>query len=846
MTCYVEISVSLPQARGTFDYHLPPELEERVTVGHLVTVPFGRQTIQGVVLRKIASPSVPETRAVLDLVDPAAVLTAPLIALAYDLAEQTLAPLSACIDLMVPPGLAQHADTLYTARQASLGSSHTQGELSEIQVKLLHTLSRRGELRGAQIDHAFPHLNWRPAMRGLVKRGLVSAQSVLPPPKVRPKFVRTVQLACSPEEAERAMPGLARQGTQALQRRQAMLRFLMHEAGPIDVTWVYAESQGNLQDLYALADPGLVILGETEVWRDPLQGSDYQLSYPPVLTKDQAVVWEALLQQFRAAAYKQAIQTVLLHGVTGSGKTEIYMRAVQETLQAGKQAIILVPEIALTPQTVRRFASRFPGKIGLFHSRLSMGERYDTWRRARNGNLSVVIGPRSALFTPFPDLGLIVVDECQDDSYYQSDVLPYYHASQAATTYARLTGAVCILGSATPDLTVTYGASQGHLRYLHLPARILAHRQAIRSQVDHARLSASQYRALEGEAETIELPAVHVVDMRQELRTGNRSIFSQQLQDALEKVLQQNQQAILFLNRRGTATYIFCRDCGHTLKCPRCDLPLTYHLEQAQTDLRCHYCGYQRKLPNTCPECGSRQIRHYGAGTERVEAELIKLFPQARPLRWDYETTRQKGSHEVILAHFAAQRADILIGTQMIAKGLDLPLVTLVGVILADVGLNLPDYRAAERTFQVLTQVAGRAGRSPLGGQVLLQTFQPEHYVIKAAAQHSYREFYQRELEYRKRLGYPPYSRLVRLEFHHPDPKQAELAANNLASKIRGWLASVTGHSAEIIGPVPCFFQRQAGQYRWQIVLRGPDPVSLLKDHPLDGWKIEVNPPNLL
>jgi primosomal protein N' (replication factor Y) len=846
MTSFVEISVSVPQAYGTFDYHLPPELEERVDVGHLVTVPFGRQTVQGVVLRKIEAPSVPETKPVLDLVDPAAVLTAPQIALAYHLAEQTLAPLSACINLMLPPGLAQHADTLYTARNLPPESSQTQEALNETQEKLLQLLKRRGELRSAQIDHVFPHLNWRPAVRGLVKRGLVSAQSVLPPPKVKPKFVRTVQLACSPDEAFQAMPRLARQGSLPLQRRQAILRFLLQETGPIDVTWVYAESRGNLQDLVALAELDLVVLGETEVWRDPLQQSDYQPSFPPALTRDQTDVWEALVQQFHTAATKKAIQPVLLHGVTGSGKTEIYLRAVQETLGAGKQTIILVPEIALTPQTVRRFASRFPGRVGLYHSRLSMGERYDTWRRARNGSLSVVIGPRSALFTPFPDLGLIVVDECHDDSYYQSDILPFYHACQAAMAYAHLTGALCILGSATPDITSTYQASQGQLRYLHLPARILAHRQAIRSQIDHAKLSVSQYHALEGEAETIELPEVQVVDMRQELQTGNRSIFSRSLQNALGEVLQQKQQAILFLNRRGTATYIFCRDCGHALECPRCNLPLTYHLDQTQDALRCHYCGYQRKLPNTCPECGSRQIRHYGAGTERVEAELIKMFPQARPLRWDFETTRQKGSHEVILAHFAAQRADILIGTQMIAKGLDLPLVTLVGVVLADVGLNLPDYRAAERTFQILTQVAGRAGRSPLGGKVLLQTFQPEHYVLRAAARHNYREFYQRELEYRKRLRYPPYSQLVRLEFKHTDPKQAELAAHNLANEIRGWLANVEDHSLDMIGPAPCFFQRLAGQYRWQIVLRGPDPASSLKDHALDGWKIEVNPPNLL
>lgn len=846
MPIYVEIVVNVPQAQGVFDYHLPPELEDRVTVGHLVLVPFGRQTVQGVVLCKIETPSVPETRAVLELVDPAAVLTPHQLTLAKYLSDQTLAPLAACIDLMLPPGLTQQTDTLYTARLAAGETTQAKPGLSILQQKILALLQKRGALSGAQIDHALPRIDWRPPMRGLIKRGVVSGHSILPQPGVKPKLVRTVQLACSPETAEHALPELGRTGTPALLRRQAMLRFLMREVGPVDATWVYADSGGNLQDLYALAERGLVILGESEVWRDPLQKSVFLPSQPPELTKDQQIVWEAIRPLLQAKAAAETIRPILLHGVTGSGKTEIYLRALQETLRAGKQAIILVPEIALTPQTVQRFAGRFPGQLGLFHSRLSIGERYDTWRRAGYGDLSAVIGPRSALFVPFPNLGLIIVDECHDDSYYQSENLPYYNAREAAIAYARLAGAVCILGSATPDLTTTYQASQGRLQYLHLPARILAHRDAIRLQVDQARLSSTQYQALEGQAETIELPPVQVVDMRLELQSGNRSIFSQQLQAALSQVLKNNQQAILFLNRRGTATYVFCRECGATLKCPRCDLPLTYHLDQSKDSLSCHHCGYQRKLPQTCPDCSSRSIRHYGTGTERVEAELLKLFPQARPIRWDYETTRQKGAHEVILGHFAAQRADILIGTQMIAKGLDLPLVTLVGVVLADVGLNLPDYRAGERTFQILTQVAGRAGRSPLGGKVILQTFQADHYVIQAAAQHSYREFYRRELEYRRQLGYPPFSKLIRLEYRHKDLKAAEQAAQNLASDLQRWLVEIQDKTTEIIGPAPCFFARPGGLYRWQIVLRGPEPTTLFANRALPEWKIEVSPTNLL
>jgi primosomal protein N' (replication factor Y) len=537
---------------------------------------------------------------------------------------------------------------------------------------------------------------------------------------------------------------------------------------------------------------------------------------------------------------------------------------MEAILQQGKSAIILVPEIALTPQTVRRFIARFPNQVGLVHSKLSAGERYDTWRRARSGLLSAVVGPRSALFTPFSNIGLIVVDECHDQSYYQSETPPAYHAREAAVIYARQLGAVCILGSATPDIVSTYRAAQGDWIPLSLPARILAHKDAIRRQMatldtlppsETARPKAV-FRTLEKDAETTELPPVHIVDMREELKAGNRSIFSLPLQRALKNILDHKQQAILFINRRGMATYIFCRDCGQALKCPRCDIPLTYHLNsagksnrrtsQGTSGLICHRCHYRRQLPKKCPSCGSSRIKQYGTGTERVEAQVKSLLPQATTVRWDWETTRKKGAHDVILEHFANHQADILIGTQMLAKGLDLPLVTLVGVVLADVGLNLPDYRATERTFQILTQVAGRAGRSPLGGQVILQTFQPDHYVIKTAAGHDYRGFYRQEINHRRELGYPPYARLVRLEFRGTDETSVEAQAVKMAGQMRHWIEKGNHQNTDLIGPVPCFFARTGGIFRWHIILRSPDPVSVLRNKPLGDCRVEVDPPSLL
>ncbi|MBN2550839.1 MAG: primosomal protein N' [Anaerolineales bacterium] len=843
MPTYLEVAVNVPQVSGVFHYHLPPDLEGQVRQGHLVVVPFGARTVQGVVLGFVEQPEVPQTKAVSGLVDPAAVLTPQQIELAQQLSHDYLAPLAACIGLMLPPGLDQQADVLYTLR--GLAS----GELTPTQKRLIALLEKRGPLRGSQIDHGFHRLEWRGAARTLVQRGVLESKPVLPAPRVRPKLVRTVRLACSPDMVETISPELGKPGSAAAQRRQAILQFLAREAKPVEAAWVYAESGGNLQDLRLLSGRGLVQLGEEEIWRDPLGQTIFQPAVPPTLTRDQQAAWDKIQQEIQRVALGQPSPPILLHGVTGSGKTELYLKAVQAMLDLGRQAIVLVPEISLTPQTVNRFGGRFPGQVGLIHSGLSAGERYDTWRRARLGEFNLVIGPRSALFTPLPRIGLIVVDECHDDSYYQSEAVPYYHAREAAVAYARLIGAVCLLGSATPDLLSAYRAQQNQWQYIQLPARILAHREAVQSQMLRLQSEGkspprSRFRPLEGQAETSDLPPVLIVDMRQELKDGNRSIFSRGLQSALQETLEHEQQAILFLNRRGSATYVFCRDCGYIMKCPHCELPLTFH--ESQMTLLCHYCGYQRKMPVQCPSCKGPRIRQYGTGTQRVESEIQALFPQAKILRWDSETTRKKGAHEIILGHFSAHRADILIGTQMLAKGLDLPLVTLVGVVLADVGLSLPDYRTNERAFQILTQVAGRAGRSPLGGQVILQTFQPDHYVIQAAAGHNYRAFLERELAYRQEMTYPPFAQLVRLEYRHMDAERAKNTSQAMAIKLQQWIQEEGFRATRLIGPAPCFFARLGGAYRWQIVLVGPDPAELLRGRSFTDWKIEVNPTSLL
>ncbi len=851
---YVEVVVNVPGVSGVFHYAMPEALQVKFNIGQLVEVPFGSQQVQGVITREIEQPEVSEVKEVTAILDKRISLTPQQIELAFLLERETLASFTACLSLMLPTGISQLADTLYSI----VRTPGSRGELNQIEKLILNALQERGPLRGRQLDRALPRRNWRTAARAMVRKGWLESEPILPPPRVRPRYIRTAQLAVPPELVAPGMQGLSHI-EEVQERRQRILDFLSREPGPVDVSWIYAESGGKLDDLKRLNDMDLIILREQEQWRDPLAGLAYDPAAPPPLTSDQQTAWEQIAIALDQAQGGNPPAPILLHGVTGSGKTELYLRAVAETIKAGRQAIVLVPEIALTPQTVRRFMGRFPGRVGLVHSQLSAGEQYDTWRRARSGKLQVVIGPRSALFSPLPDIGLVVLDESHEQSYYQSNQPPYYHARDAAVALAEISGAVCLFGSATPDLTSLHQAQSGHWQKLTLPARILAHTESVQAY-DKIYHTAARYQQAGELAAMTDLPPVHVIDMREELKSGNRSIFSQRLQDGLAEVLDRKQQAILFLNRRGAATYVFCRDCGHTLSCPRCSTNLTYYLgglhlsdDDATTQpgrtakLMCNRCGYTRQMPKTCPECGGPHIKHYGMGTQRVEEEVLNLFPNARTLRWDYETTRKKGAHELILSHFTNQRADILIGTQMLAKGLDLPLVTLVGVVLADVGLTLPDFRAGEHVFQVLAQVAGRAGRSPLGGEVVLQTFMPEHYVIQAAAQHDYAGFASHELVYRQELNYPPFSKLARLEYRHLKGEHAENEAQRIAIYLRQQIKQQGRRATDLIGPVPCFYARLDGYYRWQVILRGPDPASLLAgDDNLKDWRIETNPQSLL
>jgi len=815
-----------------FHYAIPQALQGEIALGQLVWVPFGPRFLQGVVVRFDEASPVAETRDILQIVDREPILTEPLLALAYWMSETYLAPIHQVIFGMIPPGLTSHTITLVRL----IPDAHPEGA-TPAQERLLALLRERGALSRQQILRALGEEGAR-LIEQVIARGWAERRVVIQPPRVRPKRAKVVRPA--PQALSGEPPTLRSP------QQRALWAYLVRQAseggGWVTRERVLRETGLSPSALEGLIAKGLVEESERPIWRDPLEGRTFVPTTPPTLLPDQELAWQAIAADLDAPGGKP----FLLQGVTGSGKTELYLRAVQRALQQGRGAIVLVPEIALTPQTIRRFGARFPATIAVMHSRLSEGERYDQWRRIRSGDLRLVIGSRSAIFSPVQNLGLIVLDEEHEWTYKQQQA-PHYHAREVAVKLAELTGATLILGSATPALETAYRAERGLYRRLVLPQRIMGHRRLVEEQAQQVGGQSRFLPAPGGDEEALyaDLPPVEVVDLRVELRAGNTSIFSRALRAALDETLASGQQAILFLNRRGAATFVQCRECGHVLRCPRCDIPLTYH--SASEDLICHHCNRRQPIPTECPSCGGHRIRYFGLGTERVEETVRALYPSARLIRWDLDTASTAAAHEAILDRFSRGEADILIGTQMIAKGLDLPRVTLVGVITADTMLNLPDFRAAERTFQLLTQVAGRAGRSVLGGRVIIQTYTPDHPAIQAASRHDYEAFYQAEMAFRRTHWYPPLSRLVRLLYIHTSAHQAQAQAERLRDILQARLERLALPETDLIGPAPCFFSRERGRWRWQLLVRGPNPQELLRDVHLPlGWRVDVDPQSLL
>ena len=595
---------------------------------------------------------------------------------------------------------------------------------------------------------------------------------------------RTLQRLMNREEII-SLLGESRRKKQVAKER--LLRELV-EQEEIPYEWVTGKLGVSAQTVRGLEKAGAVRIVSTESLRDPVRLAQeneeaHARQTRPVLSAEQRRIAEEILADFDAGSPG----TYLIHGITGSGKTEVYMQIVEEMVRRGRQAIVLIPEIALTYQTLLRFYRRFGSRVSVMNSTLSPGEKYDQCERAKNGEIDVIIGPRSALFTPFPKLGVIIMDEEHENSY-KSEATPKYHARETAARLAGMCGATLVLGSATPSMEAYYRAQSGEYKLYTLKERLTGG----------------------------QLPTVYTIDLRQELKEGNRSIFSRKLQELLADRLQKGEQSILFLNRRGYAGFISCRACGHVMKCPHCDVSLSEHKGGR---LICHYCGYSEPKPSACPKCGSRYISGFKAGTQQIEEKLRELFPNVRTLRMDGDTTKTKDSYEQILSAFSNREADVLIGTQMIVKGHDFPGVTLVGVLAADLSLGANDYRAGERTFQLLTQAVGRAGRGALPGEAVIQTYQPEHYAVTYAAEQDYEGFYNEEILYRELGGYPPAAHMLAVQIFARVESRGQSLAEALAECVRGKMPAERGQEMKDIA--------QTGGERDRMQIIGPAPAAI-------------------
>ncbi|MGG4439515.1 primosomal protein N' [Brevibacillus fortis] len=779
MIAQIIVDVPVNRTNRPFDYHVPPWLRPLIRIGSRVVVPFGPRQLQGYV-----TGIVEDDKAVLDrsrlkdvvqVQDDTPPLTPELLKMSEWMSKQYLCPWVTAVQAMLPAVLKGKSEKWLTATEAldeeACGRSG-----------LLWELFRKRQIPLTEVEKQFAEEYL--LVPGWIQSGLLATEYQVRDRITRKQqsFVRSLLDEAKLEEAIGSLPARAEQ------MRRVLQLMLMHKEQSLAVQMLRDEYGITRSPLKSLESKGWIAIEQVEVYRDPYANRRFQEKQKPVFTSVQEAALTPILQTIESGTYA----SYLLHGVTGSGKTEVYLEAIERTLEKGREAIFLVPEISLTPQMVERFKARFGADVAVLHSALSQGERYDEWRKIIRNQVKVVVGARSAIFAPFRNVGLIVIDEEHESSYKQEET-PRYHAREVALWRAKENQGVLVMGSATPALETYALATRGRYELLRMPERV-GNRP---------------------------MPEVHVVDMREELQAQNRSMFSRKLHEMIADRLAKEEQMVIFLNRRGFSTFVMCRSCGYTMRCIHCDISLTYH--KSNHTARCHYCGYTIVQPKHCPECQSEHIRFFGTGTQKVEAELAKLFPGIRVIRMDVDTTSRKGSHEELLNKFRTGQGDVLLGTQMIAKGLDFPRVTLAGIIAADTSLHLPDFRAAEKTFQLLTQVGGRAGRHELDGDVVIQTYTPEHYSIVHATKHDYPAFYQDEMIQRRRTGYPPYFRLVLITFSHEDVPVVIRGAHTMADYLRQRLAQTT----ILLGPVASPIARVKDRFRFQIMLKYRDEPQL-------------------
>ncbi|MGA9225361.1 MAG: primosomal protein N' [Mesobacillus sp.] len=760
----VIVDVPAKQTDKTFDYKIPDKFKDVIKPGIRVIVPFGPRKIQGFVTELKNESSFSKLREIAEPLDLNPVLNEELLELGEWLTEHTLSYKISSYQAMLPAALkAKYEKKIVLARGADLAEVHKK-------LKDLFMESREIKWDDAVSQGLVQQLH-KEASEGRIEV-IYQVKD-----RVRKKLLKHVSPAAEPEQLKEIRGSLSAQAS----GQQAIIDFFLEHPEPVEQRLILTTLGISQASVNSLVKKGVLKVEELEVYRDPYAEREFARKTALTLTVEQ----EKAISPILSSIENEQHEVFLLYGVTGSGKTEIYLQSIQEVLNNGKEAIVLVPEIALTPQMVTRFKERFGDYVAVMHSGLSAGEKYDEWRKIQRKEVKVVVGARSAIFAPFENLGIIIIDEEHETSYKQEEN-PRYHARDVAIQRAKTYNCPVVLGSATPSLESFARAQKGRYTLLSLPKRM--NNQA--------------------------LPTVEIVDMREELRTGNRSMFSVKLFEKLKDRIEKKEQTVLFLNKRGHSSFVMCRDCGYVMNCPHCDITLTYHRYNEQ--MKCHYCGHEDRVPTICPECNSEHIRYFGTGTQKVEEELNKLLPEARVIRMDVDTTGRKGSHERLLTAFQEGQADILLGTQMIAKGLDFPNITLVGVLSADTMLHLPDFRSSEKTFQLLTQVSGRAGRHQLPGEVVIQTYTPEHYSVELAGTQDYDLFYQQEMMVRKVHQYPPFYFISLVTVSHGELMKVV----SVTEKVAKFISSRLSKEAVVLGPVASPIPRINDRYRYQCLIK--------------------------
>ncbi len=770
----VEVAVGLPVFK-TFHYRIPEKMKDSLQVGMRVLVPFKGRKVTGFSIDLLDQPPKDVEEKLLeveDLLDEAPLIGPPMLRFYRWISDYYLHPLGQVIKSGLPPGLHLKSELLLSLTEKGMNSL-ARRELEPIQEKVLKEIGRCGKIPLKKILKYFPGEVSKAQLFSWKRRGLLNIESGVEGEEVKPKFEKVIQYQAGP--------------TRRISKKQTEILDWVREKGEISYPELSKRFKSPSKSLRSLENQGMLSVLKREVCRDLSVRSELKPYPKPELTSDQ----ETILVEVLAGIRSRRFYPFLSYGVTGSGKTEIYLRAIEEVLAQGREAIVLVPEISLTPQLLSRFKDRFGENLALLHSRLGKGERYDQWRRIWKGEVKIAMGARSAIFAPFKNVGIIIVDEEHDPSYKQEEKLKY-HARDVAVVRAKQAEAALLLGSATPSLESFYNAERGKFRLLNLPKRI------------------------EGKP----LPRVEVVDVRKE-----EGLLSERLKAALKKNIEDRRQSLLFLNRRGFANFILCPDCGLTFKCPNCSVTLTYHLRDRS--LQCHYCDYRVPAPGDCPKCQGHRLQGMGIGTERLEQEIRLLYPETKVERMDHDTTSRRRSHQQILKRLESGSIDILVGTQMIVKGHDFPNVTFVGVVSADTSLHFPDFRSSERTFQLLTQVAGRAGRGEAFGEVVIQTYNPDHYSVLKAKDHDYTGFYQEEIQFRKALEYPPFSRLVNFRLVGTSEKKTKGLAGEMGEIGQSLLKKGYGKGIEILGPSMAPFVKMRGKFRWQMLAKGKSPQLL-------------------